>query len=162
MATTLIEPNSTHSAEIGARPVKPGQTTSFEIELSGGATRQFQSAEDIRDAILRGEVPKGTLIRKVGVSAGAQPATVENWARSSARFKALYAPVWSMTMERCSCWPMRCRCVESPRHFGRIVHCQPRRGRRLGIAGSRPDQSQVEAAVHRGGALPRFSVRDQY
>lgn len=98
MATTLIDQSDVQRAGLGAPEREQGKTAIFELELFDGATRQFHSEEDVRDAILQGEVPKEVLIRKVGASNGEETTTVEIWAKSKPKLKALYAPVWALTM----------------------------------------------------------------
>ena len=99
MATTFIDPTDTQSAGISAPQLEQGQPALFEVEFSDGATRQFHAEEGVRGAILQGEVPKTALIRKVGASAPDQTTTVEIWAKSKPKLKALYAPVWALTMK---------------------------------------------------------------
>lgn len=97
MATTMIDLTDTHGAEVGAPAVEFEQTAGFEIEFSDGATLRFHTEEDVRDAILRGDVPRGAHIHRLGAADGARPTTVEVWAKSSPRVKALYASVWAVT-----------------------------------------------------------------
>jgi len=99
MATTFIDRTDTQSAGISAQQLEKGQPAVFEVEFSTGTTRQFQSEEGVRDAILLGEVSRTSLIRKVGASVSDQATTVEIWAKSKPKLRALYAPVWALTMK---------------------------------------------------------------
>lgn len=78
MATTFINPTDTQSAEVRAQQHQQHDPPVFEIEFSGGCARQFCSAKEVRDAILRGEIPRHSCIPKLGAPVGELPATVES------------------------------------------------------------------------------------
>jgi hypothetical protein len=98
MATTVLDHTGTKSAEIGVQTEKERPVFGFEVEFSEGVTRRFDSAEEIRAAILLGEVPKAAHIRALGASPGGKTAVVEEWAKSHAKLRSLYTPVWSLSL----------------------------------------------------------------
>jgi hypothetical protein len=99
MATTILSHPDTQSAEVGVPTHATKSAAGFEIDFSGGVTRQFGSAEAVRAAILRGEVPKAAPIRALGASRNSKAIVVEDWARSNSRLRSIYAPVWSSSLK---------------------------------------------------------------
>jgi hypothetical protein len=81
------------------KPAEKKPDQGFEIEIAGGAIRRFQTADEVRSAILAGEVQRTANIRNLSAPAGAKPATVEAWAKSNDKLRPLYAPVWSVTLK---------------------------------------------------------------
>jgi hypothetical protein len=109
MATTLTlrSPGSTDMAAATAATPATAQApeSGFEIEMPGGATSRFASKEDIRAAILRGEIPRTARVRPLDATANAGAgdtiawSTVEAWARSHATLRRLYTPVWALALK---------------------------------------------------------------
>ena len=103
MATPVVQHPAAQTVETSSTAQIPHKqagvrTRGFEIELSDGVVRQFESAQGIKEAILRGEIPRTSLIRVAGTSQS-KARTVELWARSNEKLRSLYGPVWSLSMK---------------------------------------------------------------
>lgn len=99
MESTTLGLANAQSAGIGVQAPESNQSSGFEIEVPGRATRRFESAEAVREAILCGEIPRTASIRKMGGTSVGKPVAVDLWAKSNGKLRSLYTPVWSLTLK---------------------------------------------------------------
>ena len=105
METLMLNSAITGNAESDVQKTEKNLIAGFEIEASEHTTRRFESIEAIRDAILRGEIPRTARLRKFdttekGTKSGESEWTkLEVWAKSKTSIRRLYTPVWSLSLK---------------------------------------------------------------
>jgi hypothetical protein len=71
----------------------------YSVQLPGGEQRRFGTPDDLRDAILRGEIERSAVLAGAALPAAKTGLTVEQWATSNDRLRFLYQPIWFHTMK---------------------------------------------------------------
>ena len=72
---------------------------SFDIITPTGELRHFDIAQEIRAAILAGELPRLSTIGGTALPNAKPGLTLEEWAKANEAMRVLYEPVWSHTLK---------------------------------------------------------------
>ena len=93
---------ATNGDPVVSAPV-PGPHTRFDLETAPGATQAFDSATDLRNAVLTGSVPRSSRVCTVAIASDGAATegpwtTVETMAKGHSELRAMYRPIWDHTM----------------------------------------------------------------
>lgn len=102
-----VEPQATPASPSG-KPEEKKPSAGLDVTLPSGEVLHFENAEALREPILEGKVPRSATVKVLAAAqkpAGAKVPkepkilTVEQWAKSNDKLRALYAPIWADTLK---------------------------------------------------------------